>query len=425
MKIKLCNIGKIQNTEVTIDGITVIAGENNTGKSTVSKALYAMFNSFYQVQKQIKDNKYLSISDSIQRLLFHNELDDISFFEFEDTINQLLNEDKQKQIKSNSAEIKEMLNSLVHQSTFFNQDISDEISEVSSRIQDVLSVSDEEIIRTMLTNKLLAEFKGQICNVFTEKTGSIELDIRQQKVVATIHNDIVEETAGIKDFSLLTEAVYIDDPFVLDGYGFTRGKIRNRRYSDHRNDIQRKLWRSDQNKNVVDQIIARRNFGQIYQIISSVCDGEMIINQRGEAVYRRLDNDKYLDIRNLSSGLKTFVILKTLFENGVIENKGTIILDEPEIHLHPEWQLVFAELIVLMQQQFDIHILLNTHSPYFLRALQVYAGKYGIADRCRYYLAESNGESAQINEVSDNIEKIYKKLYRPLQDLENVEWNDD
>lgn len=68
---------------------------------------------------------------------------------------------------------------------------------------------------------------------------------------------------------------------------------------------------------------------------------------------------------------------------------------------------------------------MNTHSPYFLRAVQVYAGKYEIADRCRFYLAEGGGDSAEINEVSHNIDKIYKKLYRPLQDLENVEWNDD
>ena len=54
-----------------------------------------------------------------------------------------------------------------------------------------------------------------------------------------------------------------------------------------------------------------------------------------------------------------------------------IIIDEPEIHLHPEWQLIFAELIVLIQKEFGMHILLNTHSPYFLNAIQVFSKKYG------------------------------------------------
>ena len=60
--------------------------------------------------------------------------------------------------------------------------------------------------------------------------------------------------------------------------------------------------------------------------------------------------------------MKTFLIIKTLLINDVIQSNGTIILDEPEIHLHPEWQLLFAELIVLIQKEFGMHILLNTHT---------------------------------------------------------------
>ncbi len=47
MKLLLKNIGKIGEASVEIHGITVIAGENNTGKSTVGRALFAMFNCRY------------------------------------------------------------------------------------------------------------------------------------------------------------------------------------------------------------------------------------------------------------------------------------------------------------------------------------------------------------------------------------------
>ena len=40
MKLFLENIGKIGGACIEIKGITVIAGENNTGKSTVGKTLY-------------------------------------------------------------------------------------------------------------------------------------------------------------------------------------------------------------------------------------------------------------------------------------------------------------------------------------------------------------------------------------------------
>lgn len=132
-----------------------------------------------------------------------------------------------------------------------------------------------------------------------------------------------------------------------------------------------------------------------------------------------------MDIKNISTGLKTFVIIKTLLLNGSLEDNGTIVLDEPEIHLHPEWQLLFAELIVLFQKEFGMHILLNTHSPYFLNAIEVYAAKYGIADKCKYYLAKNNDNRSNINDVTSSIDEIYKILARPLQDLENERYDND
>jgi predicted ATPase len=73
MKITLNNVAKIKHAEVEIKGITVIAGENNTGKSTVGKALYAIFNSFYNVKDQIYNERVenaVSILQSMMRQSF-------------------------------------------------------------------------------------------------------------------------------------------------------------------------------------------------------------------------------------------------------------------------------------------------------------------------------------------------------------------
>ena len=35
MKLSIKNFAKIKETDIIIDGITIIAGENNTGKSTI------------------------------------------------------------------------------------------------------------------------------------------------------------------------------------------------------------------------------------------------------------------------------------------------------------------------------------------------------------------------------------------------------
>ena len=48
-----------------------------------------------------------------------------------------------------------------------------------------------------------------------------------------------------------------------------------------------------------------------------------------------------------------------------------------------------------------------------------------MADKCRYYLSENIGAQAIIIDVSDDVERIYARLSKPLQDLEDERWRDD
>ncbi|MFS2056435.1 AAA family ATPase, partial [Variovorax sp. CT11-76] len=52
MKINIKNIGKVKEADIEINGITVLAGENSTGKSTISKALFSTFNGLYNIDKK-------------------------------------------------------------------------------------------------------------------------------------------------------------------------------------------------------------------------------------------------------------------------------------------------------------------------------------------------------------------------------------
>lgn len=87
------------------------------------------------------------------------------------------------------------------------------------------------------------------------------------------------------------------------------------------------------------------------------------------------------------------------------------------MHLHPAWQLSLAEIIVLLQKTFDLHVLLTTHSPYFLRAMQVYSAKYSISSRCRYYQTERKGKWCELHDVTSNTELIFEKLVEPFEQL--------
>ena len=58
MDFKLKNFGKIAEADIKLDGITVICGDNNTGKSTVGKALFSFYNSLCDYKTKINMQKY-------------------------------------------------------------------------------------------------------------------------------------------------------------------------------------------------------------------------------------------------------------------------------------------------------------------------------------------------------------------------------
>ena len=419
MRLTLKNIGKIGTASVEINGITVIAGENNTGKSTVGRALFAVFNSFCNVQKQIENERVDSIDNLLNRMYVNIGSKFIlpsNNREIAKTIVSHIDEYRQTDLHDMQKNIIDLFSQYndVKKETFDEKVVDDTVF----RIKDVLDVSDIDFLKSVLERRLDAEFNEQVCNIFSEDNGEIKLQIKDTAITVSITNEGNIDVQNYDNISLHTEVVYIDDPFVLDDlrefYRYISGRL-----LDHRHHLQRKLFWPDSEANVFDEILAKDKLNSIYEKIASVCNGDVIRGKRSAMGYQKKGSDKVLNVRNLSTGLKTFVILKILLTSGVIEHNGTIILDEPEIHLHPEWQLLFAELIVLIQKEFGVHILLNTHSPYFLNAIEVYAAKYGIDDKCKYYLTSSKDDISAVEDVTDNIESIYSKLARPLQDLEN------
>lgn len=429
MKLKLKNIGKLQETEIDIDGITVIAGKNNTGKSTVGKSLYCIFSSMYDVNQKIEDDKkdyvrrrveilFMQNSSITNRLLFKHTYKDI----IENIVNDII--DKQNN------EAKELILMVFNQlnekrkkiNNFDNKTINDEIlNEFFQNIQEGLDIPKQIFYINRLNNIIYKEFNGQINNINNKLGSTINLLIKENR----FKMDIKGEKITINQYmELESDIVYIDNPFVLDN-------IDDKDLQDilnHRDNIISKMKNNIQDDNMTENILLQEKVTSVIDKLDKIGVGKLIkIKEMYQTKFKyqsSLDNEP-LEFVNVSAGLKTFIILKTLILNGHIKERGCIVLDEPEIHLHPEWQLVFAELIVLLQKTFNLHILLNTHSPYFLRAIQVYSAKYEIADRCNYYLAENDIDNniAFIRNVKGNIDKIYELLSHPFQVLENEQYN--
>ena len=150
----------------------------------------------------------------------------------------------------------------------------------------------------------------------------------------------------------------------------------------------------------------------ILKIIDCVAAGKITKKQKYMYPLEE-DSSSDIEVASLSTGLKTFVILKQLLLNESLQDKDVIVLDEPEIHLHPEWQLLYAEIIILLQKKFNFHIVVTTHSAHFMEALELYSKKYGISERCNYYLAGLQDDSAVFENVTHDISKIYKQMVDP------------
>ena len=93
----------------------------------------------------------------------------------------------------------------------------------------------------------------------------------------------------------------------------------------------------------------------------------------------------------------------------------------PEIHLPPKWQLLYAEIIVLLQKEFNIYILITTHSPYFLEAIEMYSKLHDMQEKTNYYLPDIENKYSVFKLVNDSIEDIYNIMAQPIEKLEDLQ----
>ena len=405
MKLSIRNVGKLKEADVEINGITVIAGENNTGKSTVSKALFSLFNGFYNFDNKMVELKSRDIRNIFLRFMQNlnrenaNTLIDISDKIVEDTSYKF---DRNKLIQL--IQEKKNLISIEY------------LEEVSEKIFNILNIKDEEYLENTISYILNNEFDNQINTIWSDDLGEIALKIKENELKLKIKNNKVIKIEN--KINLRSEVIYIDDPFIIDN--LNEYKRRDINYlENHKESLETKLFREKNKKTFSEKIIAKNNLQQITEKLKEVINGKIKFNQ-GKWIYE-FENNNELNLKNLSAGLKSFAILKRLVENGNLEEKGIVILDEPEIHLHPEWQIKFAELIVLLQKEFGMHILLTTHSPYFLKAIQVYSKKYEISDKCKYYMSELDGEQAILVDKTSKTDDLFYKLAISFENLMNEE----
>ena len=194
MKLYLKNIGKVKQASVELNGITVIAGENNTGKSTIGRTLFALFRSFFHIDRRIEEERINSIVNILKEpfkgsisSLYRKPIDFISIAQ-----NIILSKEKYKNdeflLKQDLIKfILDSVNMFPNELEFFLSKY-----DVFSKIQISLRISDTDLLKLFLKKSLSAEFNGQFSNIFIEDSCEIKFWIKDKSITISIeNNDIV------------------------------------------------------------------------------------------------------------------------------------------------------------------------------------------------------------------------------------------
>lgn len=418
MRLQIKNFAAIREADIQFDGITVIAGANNAGKSTVGKILFSLFHGFYNMQEKIQSNRWSAISNKISQ-----DIDENMNFTSQPNgefpgdrwrhQHNLLMRFKEKH-PLNENECMDFIETYVKD---FAQgqlnDSSDFRESIQRDIRSVFQYTDAQIRDTVLTSEFNDVFSHQANSKRNTDAADLRLTIKDKVVHVGLKDEICQDVSS--EIKILHSATYIDDPFIVDNLvGFHFSNWRNIMVED----LKEKMKKS-KDIDLLSKQIRKDQTEEITNKLHQVIDGEFVETQEGPTFHQKGMTDD-LSLRNLSTGLKSFAIIKRLLEYHNLNDQDVLILDEPEIHLHPEWQLIYAELIVLLQKTFNLTILLTTHSPYFLEAIEVFSEKHGLKKKTKYYLAHMQDDYAVFDDVTDDTARIYNLLAEPFDKLDAI-----
>lgn len=329
MNLKLKNIGIIKKADITIDGLTVIAGENDSGKSTVGKVIYSFLKTILKTP-----------------------------------------------IKQGDSPI------------------------------DGWKCSD-------FNNYILKLFDNKIA-----QNGNIEVSYGKYDFNIDILSDRCknfEITPEYKNYSFtINKPLFIDSPYVWNILP-SLNTIRNlgRNYSD----IDFQVLETINDLHFAFTTKFKKTEKTVEIDIESIIKGKFI--QRNDDSFSFQKEGKNIALLNTAMGIKYFGILQVLSEKNHLYKGQMLILDEPEVHLHPKWQLKLAEVIVFLVKE-GVEILVNSHSPYMIEALERYSELYDIKYKTNFYLAHNNTVKKVEDSNSRTLSEIFEKLSEPFDVFENM-----
>ncbi len=411
MRFVLDNVGKITHADVKLDGITVICGENNTGKSTVGKALFGYFTSMYDWKRKIEESK----QSYVNTFVFQSG----EFGPFKTADPYMLSSQTYNAIKNgvkDKAQLYEIINNI-----FKDCDVDIDAEYLTDRLYAMQSISDEALLGEYSLRYFEDMFNNNIININANpRNAEINALFRNGKNTVSLTDD---DCTVSQEETIRHRAYYISSPYVVDY--LNKQHIIHMLSELERNVIEtivysRAEMQLDKSSNIFDAVANKERVRKVRSLLSRAYKGSTVI--KNDRYFYKDEEGNDIDFRSISTGLKAFALIERLLESGKLRQEDVLILDEPEIHLHPEWQMLYAELIVLLQREFDLTILIATHSFHFLESLKFFTEKYGIPERGNFYITRKTEGGYAIDEEDNTLESLMESLSQPVFDLSDMKF---
>ena len=321
MELSIRDFAKIQQADIVIDGITVIAGENNTGKSTVGKILFSLFNALSDVEEKIFNERMRERRRSSERIMseyFDKDADHGGYGKTHFLSNRIVRSirgNKNNSIEKIEEDIRKELykykDSIIYK---IDGDLFEEmICKLRENVESFLEIPEEDIILEVVSEYFSKVFSSQT-NSLLDK-GSHNNPILALKIKNRQNRLFFQDNRCVKmenEINIIHKAIYIDNPFVVDELSGNYDGL-----STMENELKKLILKQNQRDifdGVVESVKTKERLREISEVLKTVVDGDIIFGQR-EEIYLKNDNlNKPLSVHNLSTGIKSFSILKNLLE---------------------------------------------------------------------------------------------------------------
>lgn len=425
IKLSVTDFRAIKEADIKLNGITVVSGVNGCGKSTLSKFLYYTF-------KLANDYESIVLGQLRQDLseVFHF----ISILEreiliFRDDKNLSAESKKTRRLRTSITTL-EKKDELI----FFVKSLANSYMELQngqlfkegnvSRLIVVLrnalpDIDTEENNFELLIEKLYDEINRKFSyaeSMINSRPSTLLRDRLEGSFAETkfpSHYEISEYDVPIisnnSNFVPLVHSVqnisYIDTPMMIGVDVFSDSD------SDYWDNLNMDLKRKYNNASIAHEQIRNIIHKEILNGESDYVDDKNSIQD--EKFLFKQDDGSVFDLLECATGVKSFSILQLLLKNGFLTKNTLLIIDEPEAHLHPQWIVEYARMIVLLNKEIGVKFFVASHSPDMISAIKYISEKQQTTQNLEYYLAEQTKDNPYLfnyKSLGTNIDPIFESF---------------